>query len=107
MKHSFPHDLSVPTAKAVADAACASYQEKLPKNSIKLVWQQSTDKVAKAEVSFSVGGTNIKGTLEVQPKLIVMDLNTPFLFRQFEPEAINVVKGEIDAWIAKAKTGEI
>jgi hypothetical protein len=49
----------------------------------------------------------LKGSLEVSPTSIDMDLDVPFLLKPFKGTAISVIEGEIKEWIKRAKAGEI
>lgn len=103
MKHAVPHDLGEDLAKKVAESAFASYAQKFAKYSPKADWV--TPK--RANISFSVKGMTLKGSLEVSASSIDMDLDVPFLLKPFKGTAISVIEGEIRAWIQKAKAGEI
>ena len=103
MKHSVPHDLGQERAKKAAEAALASYAEKFSKYSPQSRWVSPN----RADISFSVKGMNISGSLDVRPTSIEMDLEVPFFLRPFKGQALGVIEGEIKEWIAKAKSGEI
>jgi len=59
------------------------------------------------DIAFSAKGIKLKGTLEILPKAIEMDLDVPFLLKPFKKKAISVIDEETKKWIAKAKAGEI
>jgi hypothetical protein len=103
MKHAVPHDLGQELAKKVAVAAFASYAQKFAKYSPTANWTSDRQ----ANISFSVKGMTLTGSLEVSATAIEMDLNVPFLLKPFKGTAISVIEGEIKAWIQKAKAGEI
>lgn len=103
MKHAVPHDLGQDLAKKVAESAFASYAQKFAKYEPKATWVTP----ARANISFSVKGMTLGGTLEVSSNAIEMDLDVPFLLRPFKGTAISVIEGEIREWIKKAKAGEI
>ncbi len=103
MKHSVPHDLGREKARKVADAALASYQQKLAKYNPQANWVSDTQ----AEISFSVKGYTLKGSLGVTDTSIDMELQVPFLLRPFQGTALGVIEKEISAWVAKAKTGDL
>jgi hypothetical protein len=103
MKHAVPHDLGQDLAKKVADSAFASYAQKFAKYDPKSNWMSPT----RANISFSVKGMTLSGSLEVSSTAIEMDLDVPFLLRPFKGTAISVIEGEIREWIKKAKAGEI
>lgn len=103
MKHSVPHDLGQDKAKQVAVAALDSYKKRFADYSPRANWVNDTH----ADIAFSVKGVSLKGSLEVGPKSIDMDLQVPFLLRPFKNRALGVVEDEIRKWIAKAKAGEL
>ncbi len=103
MKHSVSHDLGQETARKVAEAAFASYKEKLAKYDPQANWVSDT----KAEIRFTVKGYTLSGTLDVTATSIDMDLQVPFLLRPFQGTALGVIEKEISAWIAKASAGEL
>jgi hypothetical protein len=103
MKHAVPHDLGQDLAKKVADSAFASYAKKFGKYNPKSSWVSPN----RANISFSVKGMTLSGTLEVSATTIEMDLDVPFLLKPFKGTAISVIEGEIREWIKKAKAGEI
>lgn len=103
MKHQVPHDLDEQTARKVADKAWESYSTRFAQYDPRINWV--TDK--RAEVGFSAKGIKLKGTLEILPKAIEMDLDVPFLLRPFKKKAMSVIDEEVRKWIGKAKSGEI
>jgi hypothetical protein len=103
MKHSVPHDIGQEKAKKAAEAALAQYSQKFAKYNPKTNWVGDS----KANISFSIKGMTLSGTIDVLPSSIDMDLDVPFLFRPFKAKALDIIEGEIKDWIAKAKKGEI
>lgn len=103
MKHEVPHDLDAETARKVADNAWESYSERFDKYDPSIDWETEQ----RARIGFNAKGISLKGTLELLPKSIAMDLEVPFLLRPFKKKAIDVIEAEIKKWIAKAKAGEI
>jgi hypothetical protein len=99
MKHVVSHDLGQVRAKEVAQSALSSYKDKFAKYSPEVRWQ--TDN--KANIAFKIKGMTISGSLEVLEKTIEMDLDVPFMLRPFKSQALNVIEGEIQDWIKKAK----
>ena len=103
MKHAVPHDLGIEKARAVADAAFASYKEKLSQYNPSSNWV--TDR--RAEISFSVKGITLNGSVELQESSIDMELDVPFLLRPFRGKALSVIEKHIRKWIDKAKAGQL
>ena len=99
MKHSVPHDLGQERAKKVTEQALGSYATKFAKYAPKTTWTTSN----KAQISFSVKGMTLTGSVEIRDKTIDMELNVPFLLRPFQGQAISVIEGEIKEWLAKEK----
>ena len=99
MKHSVPHDLGQERAKQVTEKALTTYSEKFSKYSPKTTWLNPN----KAQISFSVKGMSLNGTVEVRDKAIDLDLDVPFLLKPFQGQAIGVIEGEIKEWLAKEK----
>ena len=103
MKHAVPHDLGIEKARTVADAAFDSYKKKLSQYNPSSNWV--TDR--RAEISFSVKGLTLNGSVELQERSIDMELDVPFLLRPFRGKALSVIEKHIRKWIDKAKAGEI
>jgi hypothetical protein len=103
MKHSVPHDLGQQRAKLAAQAAIAAYEQKFAKYQPKTRWV--TD--SRADISFSVKGLNLSGSIEVLDRSIDLDMDVPFLLRPFKNQAIGVIEAEIREWIDKARAGQI
>ena len=99
MKHAVPHDLGQERAKKVAESALASYAEKFAKYEPRVSWIAEH----KAQISFNVKGMKLSGEVEVLDRSIDLDLEVPFLLRPFKGQAINVIEGEINDWIQRAK----
>jgi len=102
MKHSVPHDLGKDLAKKATVAAFAAYQERFAKYNPTAAWSED-----RAQISFTAKGITLKGSLEVTPTSIDIDLDVPFLLRPFKGVAQDAVKREISRWVEKAKRGEV
>jgi hypothetical protein len=102
MKHVVPHDLGQEKAKQVAQAAFQSYRERFAQYDPKAEWNEKH-----ADISFSVKGFSLKGSLDVNPKNIEMELDVPFLLKPFKGKALGVIEEEIKKWMAKAEAGEL
>ena len=103
MKHIVKHDLDLATAKKVAQKAYESYAERFAEYSPTATW--TTDR--RCDVSFTVKGVKLNGSLELADGEIQMDLDVPFIFRPFKKKALDVIEREVRAWIEKAKSGEL
>ena len=103
MKHSVSHDLGKEKARAVAEAAFESYQQKFAKYGPKATWAADSH----ADIQFTVKGVTLQGALAVTDRTIDMELSVPFLFRPFQGVALRMIEQEINEWLAKARAGEI
>ena len=103
MKHQVPHDLGMDKAKKATLAAFESYRQRFAKYDPRANWVGDD----RANISFSVKGITLSGTLEVKPDSIDMDLDVPFLLRPFKKQAIGVIEGEIKRWVDRARAGEV
>lgn len=99
MKHTVNHDLGQERAKKVTESALTTYSEKFSKYSPKTSWTSGS----KAQISFSVKGMNLNGSVEVKEKTIELELDVPFLLKPFQGQALSVIEGEIKKWLAKEK----
>ena len=103
MKHSVSHDLGQERAKQAAEAAIKSYGEKFAKYHPQTRWVTPN----RAEISFTVKGIHLSGSIEVREREIDLDMEVPFLLRPFKSQAISVIEGEIREWIDKARAGQV
>jgi hypothetical protein len=60
-----------------------------------------------ARIEFNVKGMKLQGSIGIQPQVIELDLEVPFLFRLFKNKAIDVIDREVKIWLDKAKRGEL
>jgi hypothetical protein len=103
MKHTVHHGLGQDRAKQVAEAALQSYAERFSQYSPKSSWASAT----RADISFSVKGMSLTGSLEIRDKDFELDLEVPFLLRPFKGTALSVIEDEIKKWVAKAQSGAL
>lgn len=103
MKHTVVHGLGREQAKKVAEAAWQSYSARFAQYSPSCNWVNDY----KAQIGFKAKGMSIDGSIEVEDKNILIDLDVPFLLRPFKSVALNVIEEEIQRWVHKAKAGEL
>ena len=103
MKHSVPHDLSIEMAKKAATAALEAYSARFAEYNPTITWANEN----LAEVAFKVKGVGLKGTFEIKPESIDMDMEVPFLLRMFRQKAVDVVEGELIKLVDKAREGKL
>ncbi len=103
MKHSIPHDLDIATAKRAAEKALETYRTEYPAYHPTADWTSDRH----AEIGFNAKGVALKGSLQIEPQEIVLQLDVPFLLRLFQGQAVKAIEAEVQTWIAKAKAGEI
>lgn len=103
MRHAVPHDLSPDLARKAAKKAWEAYSERFSEYNPQANWTSDEH----ADISFRAKGIHLKGSLDLEPKQIVMDLDVPFILRVFQKKAVDVIDREIHKWVGKAKAGEL
>jgi hypothetical protein len=103
MKHSVSHDIGQQKALEAARAAFDAYKARFGKYDPHAEWVSDT----RANISFKAKGISLKGSIEVKPSTIDMDLDVPFMLRPFKSMALGTVEEEIRRWVDKARAGEI
>ncbi|WP_437674206.1 polyhydroxyalkanoic acid system family protein [Sorangium sp. So ce131] len=98
MKHTIEHDLNDTEAKLAAERAIAQYRERYAEYEPFLLWRD--DK--RAELGFSVKGVKLKGSMELRPGALDVDLDVPFLLRPFKGVAIAAIDKEVRHFIEEA-----
>jgi hypothetical protein len=101
MKHTVMHDLPLDAAKKAASAALAAYATRFAAYQPTVTWSSDTA----AEVSFSAKGVTLIGTFAIFADRIELEMEVPLLLRMFRQRAVDVIEGEINAWVAKAREG--
>lgn len=102
MKHSVPHDLSHALAREATHHALESYRARFSEYKPQGRWITED----KAEISFSVVGSTLKGLVEVLPDRVELELDVPLMFRPFRGKALQIIEDEIKEWIRKARAGQ-
>ncbi len=103
MRHSVNHTLSPELAKKALDKAFEAYSQRFERFDPSFGWRNDSE----ADLSFSVKGKSLNGTIAVKPSAIDIDLEVPLIFRMFQKQAIGVIEKEIRKWIDKAEAGEL
>ncbi len=103
MKHSVSHDLGKDLAKKATVAAFQAYKERFAKYNPTATWTADDH----ADISFNAKGMALKGSIDVRPSSIDIDMDVPLLLRPFKRVAEEVVEREIRKWVEKAKQGEL
>lgn len=103
MKHKIRHGLEHDLARRVTHKAFESYQQRYARFDPQADWVTED----RADVSFSVKGVSLEGSLEITDEDVVVDLDVPFVFKPFRKKAVGVIESEIRDWIDKAKRGDI
>ena len=99
MRHEVGHDLSLDEARQVAKQAFEHYRERYAKYDPQLTWRSDTE----ADASFSAKGITLRGTVELRPNAIAVELKVPFVFWIFRSRAVAIVEREVKRWCARAK----
>lgn len=101
MKHVIEHQLSDAEARAAAEEAIAHYGERFSNYRPSVVWE--TDK--RATISFEAKGVKVRGSVELKPRAVEIDLDVPWAFRVFQGTAKRALEAEfrkfLDARAAK------
>ena len=103
MKHTIAHDLSPALAKKATERAFAAYAARFTEYNPVVTWTGETH----ASISFKVKGVSLKGTFELVPRAVEMNLDVPFVLKLFQKRAIEVIDGEVREWLEKARTGQL
>ncbi|WP_437598694.1 polyhydroxyalkanoic acid system family protein [Sorangium sp. So ce590] len=98
MKHTIEHDLNDGEAKVATERAIAQYRERYAEFEPFLVWRDEK----RAELGFSVKGVKLKGSMELRPGAVDVDLDVPFLLRPFKGVAIAAIDKEVRHFIGEA-----
>ncbi len=103
MTHDIPHDLDFDLAKLAAEKAAESYSKRFAEFNCQYKWVSNT----RMELSFRVTGKSLKGAMDIKTNKLSLGLDVPFVFRPFRGKAVSIIEGEVNAWIAQAKRGEL
>ncbi|WP_437956907.1 polyhydroxyalkanoic acid system family protein [Sorangium sp. So ce119] len=98
MKHTIEHDLNDGEAKLATERAIAQYRERYAEYEPFLVWRDEK----RAELGFSVKGVKLKGSMELRPGAVDVDLDVPFLMRPFKGIALAAIEKEVRHFIEEA-----
>ncbi|HLM76448.1 MAG TPA: polyhydroxyalkanoic acid system family protein [Polyangiaceae bacterium] len=107
MKHIIHHHLDVAQTRRVADRALDHYVKRYAKYEPRVQWLDER----RAEVAFTAKGVSIRGSVELQPGAVSVDLEVPFLFRAFRGMAVRIIDAELRRVLADhaptAQTGSM
>ncbi|KYF55274.1 polyhydroxyalkanoic acid system family protein [Sorangium sp. So ce854] len=98
MKHTIEHDLTDSEAKVATERAIAQYRQRYAEYDPFLVWRDEK----RAELGFSVKGVKLKGSMELRPGAVDVDLDVPLLLRPFKGVAIAAIDKEVRHFIGEA-----
>ncbi|AUX26517.1 hypothetical protein SOCEGT47_070860 [Sorangium cellulosum] len=98
MKHTIEHDLNDQEAKLATERAIAQYREQYAEYQPFLTWRDDR----RAELGFSVKGVKLKGSMELRPGAVDVDLDVPFLLRPFKGVALAAIEKEVRHFIEQA-----
>ncbi|MGK4001361.1 polyhydroxyalkanoic acid system family protein [Sorangium sp. So ce1036] len=98
MKHTIEHDLNDQEAKLATERAIAQYREQYAEYQPFLVWRDDR----RAELGFSVKGVKLKGSMELRPGAVDVDLDVPLLLRPFKGVALAAIEKEVRHFIEQA-----
>jgi len=102
VEHDIQHDLEPAQAQRVAKQALQSYSDRFAKYYPEIACRSDTQ----ADVAFTVKGMRLAGGLKIEPDRFRLSLDVPFVLRPFKGRAFGVIEREVQAWVAKAKSGQ-
>lgn len=100
VKHGLPDRSRVRT---VVERAYEAYKQRLAKNDPTLTWIDDSA----AKIGFTVMGKSLVTDVTIDDSDLRITGKIPFFFKPFERKILDVVGGEVDKWLAKARAGEI
>ena len=103
MKHRIHHGLDHDLAIKVIDKAMEGYSARFPDYHPTFVWETDT----RGRLAFKAKGVNVSGDIELVGREITVDLEVPFILRIFKGKAMKVIEDEVNAWVTRAKNGEL
>ena len=103
MDHSIRHGMDQGLARRVAHKALESYQARFAEYKPTGEWLTED----RSDISFTVAGKTLHGSVEVKPTTIDLSLDVPLLFRPFRSIAIKVIEDEIEGWLKIAREGKL
>lgn len=103
MKHVIKHDLEIEMARKAMKKAFEAYVAKFEKYKPTASWKDENN----VQIGFEAKGIKLGGDVSLRPNEIEVDMTVPFLMKPFQNKAIEVVEGEINEWIGRAKAGEL
>lgn len=99
VKHGLPDRARVRT---VVEKAYGAYKERLANNDPTLTW----DGDSAAKIGFTVMGKSLITDVSIDDTNLNITGKIPFLFKPFEKKILDVVGGEVEKWLQKARDGE-
>ena len=103
MQHRIPHGLDHELARRATRAALESYRERFAGHEPGGVWNT----LDHGTIWFKAAGLRLEGTIEVTDEAILLDLEVPLVFRPIRKLALEVIEREVEAWIERARHGEL
>lgn len=98
MKHTIEHDLTDQEAKLATERAIAQYREQYAEYQPFLEWRDER----RADLGFTVKGMKLKGSMELRPGAVEVDLDVPLLLRPFRGVALAAIDKEVRRFIEQA-----
>lgn len=103
VRHEIRHDLEPALARLAARKAVEAYAQRFADYDFRSRWVTET----LVELSFSVAGKRLDGSLSVDPQALQLSLDVPLLLRVFKNRAIEIIEREARKWLDKARAGEL
>jgi hypothetical protein len=99
IKHDIHHGLSVDQAKQAAQLALQEYTQRYADKGLNVRWTSDT----RAEIEFTIKGTNVQALVDVLPEVLRVDAQVPFVFVPFKGLAVKAVETEAQKWIRQVR----
>lgn len=103
MQHDIKHGLEQQKAQEVAKRAVESYAKRFAQFSFEHTWVDDS----RVNLSFAVMGKRLEGSLSVLADVLRFEMEVPLLMRVFSKKAVEIIEKETQAWIERAKSGEL
>lgn len=103
MKHKIHHGLDLPLAKKAINKAMEAYSARFSEYEPTFRWDNETT----GRLGFRAKGVEVKGVIEIVGPDVYVELEVPFILRIFKGRAMKVIEEEVNAWVEKARAGQL
>jgi hypothetical protein len=103
VKHQISHDLAPEQLEKAVRRFAEVYCERFRAYQAEAHWRDPRT----LEVSFKVAGTALRGSLQLGPRALEVEMKVPMAFRLFKGRAVRAIEEEVQPWLAAARRGEL